>query len=153
MTLASTLRQQLNKSDPGGFHVSCDGWDVTLTADKSDSLSCALKELRLERGQPHAEALKPWAERIAQRVTGLMEPLRLLEVDGKLGKAVLRSQAPAAQDGKTFYYELVLERTARSVATLTRYAGDRHSGAARERVPFVLTHDAIIKLSADITGL
>lgn len=37
MTLEKTLRQQLNKAEPGGFHVSVDDWTVSVFAEKSDS--------------------------------------------------------------------------------------------------------------------
>jgi hypothetical protein len=150
MTLEKTLRQQLNKTEPGGFHVSFGDWAVTLLADKSDSLSCALTELTLDRAAPIQEDLDAWAKRIAQTATGLMEPLRLIEVDRPLGKALLRSEAPSLLDGKAFYYELLLERTTRSQATLRRYAAE--NGAKRETVPFVLTHDAVVKLVNDIVG-
>ena len=91
-----------------------------------------------------------WATRIAERATGLMEPLRLIEADVKQGKAILRSDSPAKRDGKALYYELLLNRTDRSSATLRRYAGQ--PGEPRETMPFVLTHDAIVKLANDIVG-
>ena len=152
MTLEKTLRQQLNDPEAGGFHVSHDGWNVTLTAEKRDSMSCALNELALERDDPIREELHPWAVRVAERVTGLIEALRVIEVDQPIGKALLRSAAPTVRDGKSFYYELILERTARTSAHLRRYAGDRIGGDKREPVTFVLTHDAIVKLVADIAG-
>ena len=151
MTLENTLRQQLDHSEPGGFHIQADGWSVTLTAEKAESLSCALKELALERGEPVREELRAWADRVANQATGLMEPLRVLEVDAAVGTALLRSEAPAPRDGKVEYYELTLQRNARSSASLRRYVADR-TGGARETVPFVLTHDAIVKLAGDITG-
>ena len=152
MTLENTLRQQLNNLETNGFHVSFGGWNATLATVKRDSLSCALKELTLEKAAPIAEELPAWAARVAKQVTGLIEPLSLIEVDAPLGKALLRSQAPSRRDGKTFYYELLLERTSRTTATLHRYAGDRQTGEPREAVPFVLTHDAIVKLVSDIAA-
>ncbi len=152
MTLEKTLRQQLNKPEPGGFHVHAGGWDITLAADKNDSLSCALNELTLERNGPIKEEVQAWATRIADRATGLLEPLVLLEADKALGKAVLRSETPTTQDGKTFYYELLLARTDRTSASLRRYAGDRTGADKREAVPFALTHDTIVKLVSDIAG-
>ncbi len=149
MTLEKTLRQQLNKTESGGFPVSMGDWTIGLVADKSDSLSCALRELTLDRATPIADELDTWATRIAKTVTGLMEPLRVIEVDLPLGKAMLRSDAPARQDGKAFYYELLLERTGRTRVTLHRYAGET---GKRVAIAFVLTHDAIVKLVADITG-
>jgi hypothetical protein len=149
MTLENTLRQQL--SNPGGFHVSADGWEVILAAEKCDSLSCAILELGFARNAPIQEELHAWASRVADRVTGLIEPLKLVEVDQPLGKAMLRSETPTVKDGKAYYYELLLERTSRTVTNLRRYAGDRN-GEKREAVPFVLTHDAIVKLVSDIAG-
>ena len=152
MTLEKTLRQQLgSKPEAGGFHVSHGDWYVTLVADKTDSLSCALKELTLDKAAPVAETLPAWAARVADAATGLLEPLRLVEVDEPIGKALLRSDVPSMQDGKAFYYELVLERTTRSRATLHRYAGQ--NGEKREAIPFVLTHDTIVKLATDIVGV
>jgi hypothetical protein len=108
--------------------------------------------LTLERQAPIKEELHAWAARVADRATGLLEPLRVLEVDQPLGRALLRSETPTVRDGKTFYYELWLERTNRTSANLRRYAGDRVGGEKREAVPFVLTHDAIVKLVADVVG-
>jgi hypothetical protein len=152
MTLEKTLRHQLNNPEPGGFHVTLAGWDITLLADRQDSLSCSLKELALACNVPIQEELHAWATRLADRVSGLMEPLKVVEIDLPLGKALLRSEAPATRDGKSFYYELLLERTRRTTATLHRYSGDRTGSEKREAVPFVLTHDAVVKLATDIVG-
>jgi hypothetical protein len=152
MTLENTLRQQLSNPESGGFHFHADGWNITLAADKSDSLSCALKELTLDRNAPIQEELHVWAARIAEHATGLLEPLSLIEVDQPLGKALLRSQTPSVHGGKSYYYELVLERTSRTSANLRRFAGDRQNGEKREAVPFVLTHDTVVKLVTDIVG-
>ena len=148
MTLANTLRQQLSDPETGSFHVAFGGWTVTLVAEKRDALSCALTELTLNNNAPITEELSAWAARVAKQASGLMEPLRVLEVDAQLGKAILRSQAPARSDGKVLYYELLLERTTRTSAVLRRYAGS--NGEPRETVPFVLTNDAIVKLATDI---
>jgi hypothetical protein len=150
MTLENTLRQQLSDMPPGGFHLTINDWNVTLATDRHDSLSCALKELTLDKAAPIAEDLRPWAERIADRATGLLEPLRLIEVDTPIGKALLRSETPTLKDGKAYYYELLLTRGDRTSATLHRYVGQ--VGEKRDAVPFVLTHDAIVKLATDIVG-
>ena len=150
MTLENTLRRHLSEKDLGGFHVSSGDWSITLLADQNDTLSCALHSLTLDRGTPVREELADWAARVAASATGLLEPLRVVEVDKPAGQALLRSEAPSLKDGKAFYYELVLERAERSRATLNRYAGQ--VGAKREAVTFVLTHDAVVKLVIDIAG-
>ncbi len=152
MTLEKILRQQLSSPETGGFHITCGDWNVNLVSEQGDSLSCALKELTLDRNEPIEEPLNMWAERVAEQATGLLEPLRLIEIDAPLGKAILRSFTPALRAGKASYYELLLERTGRTSARLKRYVADRRSGAPREAVPFVLTHDAIVKLATDVIG-
>ena len=101
MTLESTLRQQLSNTKSGGFHFHAGGWSVALAVEKKDSLSCALTELALERNAPIPEEMQAWAARLAERVTGLLEPLGLIEVDRPLGKAMLRSATPTVRDGKS----------------------------------------------------
>jgi hypothetical protein len=152
LTLEKKHRQSLSRPEPGGFHVSHAGWDITLHADRQDAMSCSLIELAVARSAPIDEGLRAWSARLARRVTGLLEPLRLVEIDEALGTAVLRSEAPVQKDGKALYYELVLERTSQTAATLRRYAGDRVGTQVRESVPFVLTHEAVIKLATDIVG-
>ena len=152
MTLEKTLRQKLSRPEPGGFHFSHAGWDITFHADRQDTMSCSLMELTLARDGQIPEGLRAWAARLADGVTGLLEPLRLVEIDERLGKAVLRSEAPVQRDGKALYYELILERTQRTSATLRRYAGDLVGAGSRLEVPFVLTHDAVVKLACDIVG-
>lgn len=150
MTLENTLRPHLNDSLPGGFHVDAKGWSIGIVAEKKDSLSCALNELTLEKAGPIPEELRAWATRIAEDATGLLEPLALLEVDGAVGKALLRSETPTHKDGRTLYYELLLTRGERTLASLRRYAAA--NGERRESIPFVLTNDAIVKLVEDIVG-
>ncbi|MSU79313.1 MAG: hypothetical protein EXS16_14635 [Gemmataceae bacterium] len=147
MTLANILRQQLNSSEPGGFHVSLGDWGATVVVEKKDSMSCLLTELTVRNSTPAAQDVRTWGERIASRATGLLEPLRLLEADARLNQALLRSTAPMQRDGQSLYYEMALTR---DTATLHRYVGQ--IGARRETIPFALTHDAIVKLVADIVG-
>ena len=116
--------------------IDCQGFDFAVT----------------DRATLPLDDLKAWGQRLASRVTYLMEPLAVLEVDLPLGKALLRSAAPTLRDGKSHYYELLLTRGDRTSASLRRFVGDRAGGEQREAVPFVLTHDAIVKLVCDIVG-
>src|SRR5262245_14613094 len=69
------------------------GWRIDVLADAVDTLGARLWEVTLRRTSPDAAPapLDEQADRIAGRVTGLMEPLRLVEVDGPRGVAQLRS--------------------------------------------------------------
>ena len=55
-----------------------------------------------------AESLRAWADRLAARVTYLMEPLVVLELDPVAGEAELRSQSPTARGELNAYYEVRL---------------------------------------------
>src|SRR5690242_11389575 len=106
MTLPEALLPKLNDWRPAGDGrhswaeaIPAAGWVVRIAADKADSLSCLLWELTLVRsGDPAAGlTLGGWATAIAARATGLMELLKVHEVDDLRSEAVLRSVAPAAR--------------------------------------------------------
>lgn len=127
------------------------GWNVQLTADKADSLSCLVWELALTRtgDAPDGFTLKGWAEGVAKRATGLLEPLRLLEADDAVGEALLRSDAPAKKGERLAYYEVRLSAAGR--ATMRRFLASR-AESGREQVAFALTHEVLAKLADDIVG-
>jgi hypothetical protein len=157
MTLTESLLPKLSEWRPAGdgrhsLSVAAPdaGWTARLTADKADSLSCLVWELVLSRTDA-AEAidLKEWAAAVARRATGLLEPLRLLEVDAGRGEALLRSDAPAKKGERLAYYEVKLHATGR--ADVRRFLASR-AESGREQVAFALTHEVLAKLAGDITG-
>src|SRR6516162_8025734 len=100
MTLTERLLPKLSEWRPAGAGRHSwsaappeDGWTVHLTADRADTLSCLVWELTLSRtgAAPEGLTLKGWAEGVAGRATGLLEPLKLLEVDEARNEALLRS--------------------------------------------------------------
>src|SRR5271166_4873521 len=105
MTIAELLLPRLNDweaSGPGPQHwsqaLADAGWSLHLVADRVDTLGCFLLEASLTRTdspEPISnETLKQRANLVADRVTGLMEPLHFLELDETQGVALLRSDAP-----------------------------------------------------------
>jgi hypothetical protein len=155
MSLASTLLEKLADWRPGGRQqliVPGDPWTAALTADRSDQLGCLLWELSLRRAAPAnpARPLQGWAESVAGRVTGLLEPLKVVEVDSLRDEALLRSEEPTPRGDKLFYYELLLR--GRGEALLRRYHGSHNGQARREQVAFALTHEALAKLVTDLTA-
>src|SRR6266540_2468632 len=102
MTLENTLLEKLSEWRPpqGRQTLNVPGggaWAVALTADRSDVLGCLVWELALQRTAPapSGATLQGWAERIADRVTGLLEPLKVHEVDAERNQALLRSDGPS----------------------------------------------------------
>lgn len=157
MTL-DTLVNNLGDWRPAGAgphsfgHALPTGWTVTATADAADTVGCRLSELGVGRQAKPATAaeLTNWAVRTAERVTGLLEPLKLIEVDATRSEAVLRSETPAAKGDDVQYYEVLLQGT--HAATLNRYQAPRTGPGKRRSVPFALTHEAIAKVVGDLTA-
>ena len=157
MTLAENLLPRLGDWRPAGDGrhswseaLPAFGWTVRLTADKADSLSCLVWELALTRtGEPPAGlTLRGWAEAVAARVAGLMEPLTVHEVDETIGEAVLRSTSPARRGEALAYYEVRLSGLGR--AAVRRFRATK-AAPGREQVGFALTHEALAKLAGDLT--
>jgi len=159
MTLDEALLSKLRDWRPDGpgphyFHTELPGGVAcALTADRGDALSCQLTTAEVRSGPAKpctAAELTQRAVRVAQRVTGLLEPLRVYEVDAARSEALLRSQTPAIRGDQVVYYELALHGL--HAATLRRYQAPKAGGSSREAVPFVLTHEAVVKLVADVTA-
>jgi hypothetical protein len=133
-----------------GLRLEGSDWGLTLTADRNDELGCLVWELALHRAgapAPPTAALESWAQRAAARVTGLLEPLKVVEVDPERGEALLRSQQASRRGEQLFYYEVLLKNS--SSATLRRYQASNGNGK-REQVVFALTHEALAKLVGDL---
>jgi hypothetical protein len=127
------------------------GWAVSLLVDRHDELSSALWEINIQRVVPARGevTLESWANGVASRVTGLLEPLRVLEIDVERNEALLRSNEPSRRSADLFYYEVLLKGT--QAASVRRYQGNP-GGGRREQVPFVLTHEALAKLVGDLAA-
>ena len=127
------------------------GWSAAVTTDRREALSCLVWEMAVRCSQDQgATALQAWAERIARRVTGLLEPLKVVEVDVTRNEAILRSTEPHCRAGDVFYYEVFLHGTC--AATLRRYHAQTQRRTRRLQVPFPLTHEALSKLACDLTA-
>lgn len=154
MTLDEKIRQKLSDGSPGpGRHEllltnPASGWTVTLTLDKQDEMSCLAWELKAIRTGGPALDLGAWAEKIASQVTGLLEPLKVLEIDNQRQQAILRSEKPTQRKDVQAYFEVFLEGT--TSASVRRYQVPREGNAKREQTTFAMTHEGLIKLVGDL---
>src|SRR5258708_4745936 len=102
MTLDDTLLEKLaewrfdSERRTLTVHHPETGWTASVVADCAALVGCRLWELNLSRADdaPAVDGLKARAERLAARATGLLEPLRLIEVDAERQTALLRSEEP-----------------------------------------------------------
>ncbi len=156
MTLNELLLQKLAKWRPDSNQDTltvadpASGWTAGVSAERVEHLGSRLRELTLSRTVPLAGTdLENRAAQVAGQVTGLLEPLRLVEIDRDRRTALLRSQEPSHQGDDLFYYELLLQ--ADGGCNLRRYQAWQHPGQRRQAVGFNLTHEALGKLIHDLT--
>src|SRR6476619_5273278 len=125
MTIAEAFHQKLVDWQPASgrqtFTTADEpgGWRVHLIVDRQETVGCLAWELSLRRTAASGLNLAEWAARAARRVTGLREPLQVLEIDAVRGEALLRSREPEKADGKVRYYELIIRKGEEAV--LRRY--------------------------------
>ncbi len=157
MTLAETLLSKLGEARPtssGRFTLThsdaASGWTVSVDIEKADALSCQLAAVACIRGAGAEPGVQEWANALAKQVTGLMEPLQVIEVDALKNEAILRSNSPTVRNDKRAHFELKLEGGRK--ATLRRYQAPIDPAAKREPSTFVLTHEVIAKLVDDLTA-
>jgi hypothetical protein len=136
-------RQSLTIPDEAG------DWATTLTVDRADQVGCLVWELAVRKSTPVALPLDKWARVVADRVTGLLESLQVVEIDDARGEALLRSEAPVARGEQVSYYEVMLRRA--GSASLERYIAPRTGPGKRDQTGFALTHEAVAKLALDLT--
>lgn len=157
MTLNDILAEKLANWRPDGRQslvASGAGvpWSAEVSAECVDRVGCRLWELTLRRTGTDLDeaALKERAERVAGRVTGLLEPLALVEVDAPRRVALVRSGDPGRRGDDLFYYEALFHGN--GTVEFRRYQGSHQPGARRQQVAFTLTHDALAKLVDDLTA-
>ncbi len=156
MTLGETVLSKLAEWRPAGSgrHIfryadAGSGWAISLAVEKTDELSCQLSEVTCEHAVVKEPDLASWANALAQHVTGLMEPLKVIEIDEQRNEAILRSEEPTTRGDRRAHFELKLQGTRR--ATLTRYAAETAPAAQRKSIAFALTRESLSKLVDDLT--
>lgn len=156
MNLDALLLEKLAKWRPASgqatVEASGDGWNTAVAAECVDIVGCRLWELSLRpANQTNTVELKTRAEQLCQRVTGLLEQLRLVEVDGPAQTALLRSEQPGQLGDDRFYYEVLLNGDGGTV--VRRYQTPHAGQPRRQQVAFTLTHEVLAKLVRDLTAL
>ncbi len=125
---------------------------LTLNLTALDTVGVAFTTMEFaatSRPEWGSEALKEWGERLSKRVSYLMEPLKVLEVNDQGGEVQMRSQSPTPRADQRAYYEMRLFR--QGTLRMERYAFDettRH----RRQVPCQLTRETLERLADDIAA-
>jgi hypothetical protein len=154
MSLLSRKIAAAVDSNPGPGPMSVDDGPhrLTLQLTAASPIGVAFDALEFaatDKPDWSADALKAWGDRLAARVTYLMEPLVVLEVDAVEGDVELRSQAPTARDTLRSYYEVHLHRE--GTLRLRRVAFDA-ADRRRRAVTCQLTREVLERLTDDLVA-
>jgi hypothetical protein len=125
---------------------------VTLQLTALDTVGVAFTALEFattSRPEWSSDALKAWGDRLSSRVTYLLEPLKVLEIDSGGGEVQIRSQSPTPRAERRGYYEVRLFR--QGSLRMERFALDE---ATRERrpTPCQFTREVLERLADDIAA-
>jgi hypothetical protein len=96
-----------------------------------------------------SEALNAWGRRLADRVTYLLEPLKVIEIDAGGGEVQVRSTAPTPRADQRGFYEVRLRR--QGTLRLERFVFDDAS-RQRRRGSCQLTREVLERLADDIVA-
>jgi hypothetical protein len=154
MSLTDQINDELNRlrASGGAGALSADAPNGRLECDMAgvDAIGCAVDAFAFRTGRltgASLEKLKKIGEDLSRRVTYLLEPIAIIELDAEGVTVQLRSSPPSQDGGVTSYYELSINQDGLS---LRRYQSQ--TGQPRQAVPAHFTHEAFRRLARDVSG-
>ncbi len=93
------------------------------------------------------DELRAWGDRVARRVTYLMEPLVVVEVDAQGGEVEIRSQSPTPRGQLRSFFEVRLGVL--GTLRMHRLRFDAADGR-RHATPFQLSREVLERLADDL---
>ena len=124
----------------------------TFNLTALDSVGVAFDSMEFattDRQDWTSQALNAWGERLAARVTYLLEPLKVLEIDSGGGEVQIRSQAPSARAEQRGFYEVRLFKNGR--LRMERFVFE-DATRQRRRTPCQFTREVVERLADDISA-
>ena len=157
MSLSQKIAAALDaRPDSGGLPCDVTAEDgphrITLHLTAAGAVGLAFSALDFTtsaRAEWTPDALKAWGDRLAARVTYLLEPLVVLEHDVERGEVELRSQSPTPRSHARAYYEVRLGRA--GVLRLSRVAFDETT-RQRRASDCQMTREVLERLADDIVA-
>jgi hypothetical protein len=135
-------------SPPGGLQVQFARGALEAYVLKLDALGVAVNSFVMH--SPHlahseTKQLSQMADQLAVKLNYLLEPLRVIEVDGSAGAVQMRSAPPYRQETRRTYYEVLVQRG--GSISLIRYS--KTPDQPRHAVPAVFTREVFARLTED----
>jgi hypothetical protein len=148
------IRRDLNAAAVAGsdaLRAQTDNGTLEATIARADSMSVAFSSFLFTSDKlatAETPALSRIADQLASRLTYLLEPLRVIEVDGQAGAVQMRSHPPYQRQEQTRYYEVLVQRG--GSVSLLRY--ERQPGEPRTAIPATVTEEVFFRLADDFAA-
>jgi hypothetical protein len=137
---------------PGRMDVTEGPHRVEMTIREAGPVGLALDQLtytRSDRPEWTTDALRAWGDRLSARLTYLLEPLVVLEVDAEAGEVELRSARPSKREGARSYYQVGLRKEGRLDFQRFRF---EEADRSRHPVPCQFTREVLERLVDDLAA-
>jgi hypothetical protein len=124
---------------------------LEATIANADTMSVAFTSFAFHSdrlAQSETSQLSRIADALAGKLTYLLEPLRVVEVDGNAGAVQMRSHPPYQRDKQTKYYEVLVQRG--GSISLVRY--ERQPGEPRQPIAAHVTEEVFYRLADDFAA-
>ena len=156
MDIKTDIQRELKRiqavSGKGLLQVDTDNGRIEADLLAVDAIGCSFLTLAYSTDKlasSSLEELKKISESLISRLTYLLEPIGVVEVDRDRAAVQMRSSPPQKGDDGTSYYELMVRRG--GDVTLSRY--QKKPGQIREIVPANVTREVLQRLSEDFVAV
>jgi len=133
------------------LHLDTENGRLVCLVTAVDGLACSLDSIVVSSERTAATSIgemKRRGEHLVARLSYLMEPLDVIEVDEHLQVVQLRSSPPHREEGAIRYYELELRPGEYS---LRRYR--KQPQCSREAIPITVTREVFRRLVTDFASV
>lgn len=154
MTIKQDMAAELQALFPmgGELDVRTPTGRVVANLEAVDAIGCSFTRFDYQSStlaNATVDSLKALSNKIQQRLTYLLEPVSLLEVDAESVSIQMRSSPPQVGDDGRSYYELLVRRGGE--VTLRRY--HKSPGQPRQVVAAHVTREVLGRLADDFVSV
>jgi hypothetical protein len=155
MDIKADIQRELKRiqavTGKGLLQVDADYGRIEADLLAVDAIGCSFQTLGYSTSKLSGatlDELRSISEALTGRLTYLLEPIGLVEVDQDRAAVQLRSSPPQKGEDSTSYYELMVRRG--GDITLSRY--QKKPGLMRQIVPANITREVLQRLAEDFVA-
>lgn len=156
MDIKTDIQRELKRiaavAGQGLLQVDVDSGRIEADLLAVDAIGCSFQTLAYtteKLASASLDELKEISTKLTSRLTYLLEPIGLVEVDRDRAAVQLRSSPPQKGDDGTSYYELMVRRG--GDVSLNRY--QKKPGQMRQIVPANITREVLQRLAEDFVAV